>query len=465
MILNHFGVLFPNVKSFSYNVKHYQRQKGAVRFRCRPERDYTMSEPSRDWSIERAVEDMTAIGAFGPGRGFVSFTLDNRHTGQDQFASVVLYGTVTLRDEPDGLRSHQLVIKLKHRTPEMIALCTNDAQFHNEKLFYERIKPFLLDCAQGQDRLPSLCRYFYGRNECGDQAFRDAIVLENECPRGYRCMSGDRKFMDFDHLVVALRTLAKFHGLSYRAKHKASDEFADMVADVKDTHWKDDGSYALPFQVIESLISVCLDRMEERHGGDGRTSRFRAKLSGCGAERLLRTVLVPREPLAVLCHGDFNVNNLLFRYDDHGTPVDALVMDVADVRYVSPAFDLSFFLYMNTDRGTREAHWDALLDEYCAALSECVADVVDVVRVPDRGQVDAEMRRLAFYALVRVSFFMRVMCIERTAFDDVMSFVHKDVEEITRVMLSFGGDRATDLIADVVQHIFDIGAAETVDEL
>jgi hypothetical protein len=168
-----------------------------------------MSEPSRDWSIERAVEDMTAIGAFGPGRGFVSFTLDNRHTGQDQFASVVLYGTVTLRDEPDGLRSHQLVIKLKHRTPEMIALCTNDAQFHNEKLFYERIKPFLLDCAQGQDRLPSLCRYFYGRNECGDQAFRDAIVLENECPRGYRCMSGDRKFMDFDHLVVALRTLAK----------------------------------------------------------------------------------------------------------------------------------------------------------------------------------------------------------------------------------------------------------------
>lgn len=167
--------------------------------------------------MDRLVAGMTDAGAFGPGCTPVSFEPDPRFAGQDQFASTIIYGTLTVLDGRTGSRRrHQLVFKFKHPTPELRAMFQSDKQFHNESLFYERLMPFLLDggapaagqAVHGAAAAPSLCRYFYGRNDCGDKTLQDVIVLENASPQGYR-LSDFRLFLDFDHLVLALRTLAK----------------------------------------------------------------------------------------------------------------------------------------------------------------------------------------------------------------------------------------------------------------
>lgn len=170
-----------------------------------------------DRSMDRLVAEMTDAGAFGPGCTPVSFEPDSRFAGRDQFASTIVYGTVTVLDRATGSRNrHRLVFKFKHPKPELRAMFRNDEQFHNESLFYERLMPLLLDrvptaAAAGQavpSVAPPLCRYVYGRNACGDETLRDVIVLENASPQGYR-LSDHRLFLDFDHLVLALRTLAK----------------------------------------------------------------------------------------------------------------------------------------------------------------------------------------------------------------------------------------------------------------
>lgn len=161
-----------------------------------------------------AVAEMIETGVFGPECRFVSFGLDGQHNGQDQFASSILYGTVTVGNRDCSHRSHRLVFKFKHPVTEVSEFLKNDLQFHNETLFYERILPFLLDCcSQSNDdetANPTLCRYFYGRNDCGDLSNRDMIVLENESIRGYKtAMTNHHLCLDFDHLVVAVRALAK----------------------------------------------------------------------------------------------------------------------------------------------------------------------------------------------------------------------------------------------------------------
>jgi len=161
-----------------------------------------------------AVAKMIETGAFGPDSQFVSYALDGQHTERDQFASSVLYGTVAVEDRDNHQQSYRLVFKFKHPLPEMRDLIKNDKQFYNEILFYERIAPFLLACSSKSDgddpATPSLCRYFYGRNDCGDLAPRDMIVLENESDRGYRsAITEHRLCLDFEHLIVALRSLAK----------------------------------------------------------------------------------------------------------------------------------------------------------------------------------------------------------------------------------------------------------------
>jgi len=150
----------------------------------RAERTENAIMASADRSVDWAMAKMTRAGAFGPDARFVSFALDGRHAERNQFATTVLYGTVTVRDG-DGARAHRLVIKTKHPEPELRRMFKSDLQFGNEILFYGRMAPFLADVTPAHGR-QGFCRYFYGSNCRGDLAHRDVVVLENENPRGYR---------------------------------------------------------------------------------------------------------------------------------------------------------------------------------------------------------------------------------------------------------------------------------------
>lgn len=248
----------------------------------------------------------------------------------------------------------------------------------------------------------------------------------------------------------------RFHSMSYRAKHKNPVAFADMIHKIKEIQWNDENNWFVPCEILIGLFSVALNRLVERCGGeeDERSTRFRREFLN-NVVQTMRRIMEPVEPFAVFCHGDFNRNNMMFLYDDSGLPTDSLPFDMANIRYGSPALDLSFFLYMNTDRPTRDAHWDKLLDIYCAVLAEAVSDVADVVRVPDREQLDVEIRERAFYGLAHVSFFVRHMMEEDKTIQHI-HFIGKTDEEILKFQLSLGGDNANDVIADAIQHFVDI---------
>lgn len=251
----------------------------------------------------------------------------------------------------------------------------------------------------------------------------------------------------------------RFHALSYRAKHADPATFAETIGHFRDTQWNDAGQWLIGDDQLGALLSFYVDRLAERDGweGDERIRRFRADyLNDTG--RAFRTATEPGDgPLTVLCHGDFNRNNLLFRYDDGGGgggPADALALDLATVRYGSPALDLSFFLYLNTDRRFRDEHWDGLMDAYCAALAAAVSDV-PAVSVPGREQLDAEMRDHAFYGLTHVSFFTRIMMEEHKCLD-LNAFIEGGLDEAFSKLLTYGGDRATDRVTDVFQHFLEV---------
>lgn len=208
-----------------------------------------------------------------------------------------------------------------------------------------------------------------------------------------------------------------------------------------------------------------MDKLNERYaglddgGGDNEVEWMRQFQSELLADvmQTMRRMIVPVEPQAVLCHGDFNRNNLLFLYDESDRPVDALAYDMAAVRYGSPAIDLSLFLYLNADRQTRDDHWDELLDAYCATLAMDAGDVP----VPDRDQLDAEMREHGFYGLVHVSYFVHIMLDETKNQLDMQQLLDVDVTQLLNIFLLKGGDRATEWIADALQHFIRCKYANT----
>jgi len=189
-------------------------------------------------------------------------------------------------------------------------------------------------------------------------------------------------------------------------------------------------------------------------GGKYATSLAEVQSMLSGESMTMAEILRPEEPLAVLCHGDFCRNNLLYRYDvATGRPVDVAVLDPAQARYASPAIDLSFFLYMNTSDAERVAHWD----RYVAAYLDGVSDVTPVGRPAPltAADVHAEMRAHGLYGYAHCSFFLPAMV--NTEPPDVQRLTKCTADERIDLINESGGQEADRLLASIVRHMADRG--------
>jgi len=219
--------------------------------------------------------------------------------------------------------------------------------------------------------------------------------------------------------------------------------------DIRDTKFDVDGQWIFKNNALSRFGKRGVDRLLERSGDlyrDNEHLRRFNVLIGDG-DNSLRRALVPRGPFSVLCHGDFNRNNVAFQYDEARHPVNVLMFDFGTPRYGSPALDLSFFFYMNTTQNLRESKWDDLLNAYCLTLAESVPDGV---LVPNRAELDSEMATFAYYGFAHASFFLPYQ-LESNAIDNE----GMDDEETLEWFLQQGGDVGSNLVADIVQHIVD----------
>lgn len=158
-----------------------------------------------DSLINDELQTIVADGAFRKNVSFVSFEQNKDFKATDQFMSTVIFGTILTSDGS----KYSVVIKLKLRDEKFSI--DSDKLFQNEIIMYERFIPLGIASrdAFGSDvDMPSIARYFYGQNKCGQFKEKDLIILENVNTLGYR-LCEERLFLDYNHLVSALEAVAK----------------------------------------------------------------------------------------------------------------------------------------------------------------------------------------------------------------------------------------------------------------
>jgi aminoglycoside/choline kinase family phosphotransferase len=311
-------------------------------------------------------------------------------------ASDMYEAEIHLKDN-NSKNVHIVLVKTMPSNAIVRTIQNSADQFFNESKVFSEIVPLLLQtCSK------SSCRDIKAeRLSCNLSAVYDLfpkcyyvspdpengmIVLQDLRTLGYKIGGDKTMLMDYDHIVLALEGLARYHALSYGTKKKDFERYKHVVTQIRDARrfvrkQAVSNSVTVGYSMfLRHTTMLVLDKFNEIQLEEGglytdKIRRVREKIDNC--TELLRELLAPEEPLSVLCHGDFNRNNMLFRYDSNCRPTGVKFLDFQNPFYASPAIDLSFFLFVNASPKLWANCWDGLFSIYHQTLLDALSEFLN----------------------------------------------------------------------------------------
>ncbi|KAJ9590469.1 hypothetical protein L9F63_016500 [Diploptera punctata] len=372
-----------------------------------------------------------------------------KEKGDDHFTSNTYFINLVIQFEETAPETHAIILKLPPDNVDLQNFIGTDAQFYNEVTIYAETIPAFLEfirkkCELSYNEYDLFPKCYFSKWE----NMKGAVVLQDMRSVGFRVCE-DRIILDYDHCAVVLKALGRFHAISYAMKKLNSSLFHQLTNKFKETLHTEEIFYKI-------TLSRVVEYFERKKEIDEDTfQRFKDHIKE--PLKLFMDLIKPKAPLAVLCHGDFCRNNVLFKYED-GKPCAVKFFDFQMVRYASPVIDISFMCFLNTTSEFRRKHWDEMLFVYHRSLVESLADILgcavaDVEQEYTLEMIRNEFRNYAFFGFMICHFFLPEMV--SSPAERLVHFgdVYKSVEDSAIGCAKIGGDSATALVADMVKDM------------
>ncbi|XP_075227516.1 uncharacterized protein LOC142327975 [Lycorma delicatula] len=385
-----------------------------------------------EWIFPKALES----GCFGENASIESFIIDKSRQVETHFGSEVIFVELNIKEAcKNEIKNYDLVIKVEIQNETFRNIVNATMQFENEILMYDTLLPMLDRNGIVED---IFCKYYYGYVD-QDNPKKDFIILEDLKKKGYR-LSTEKVFLDYEHCSLAMKQLGKFHALSYMKKQYGLSELLPITEKIQDKWTKESlSNFQLMFLLCAKRgIQPLIDRGESVELLKSLLNEYNDILE------LYGNLVRPVEPEAVLCHGDFNRNNILFKYDEYHHPTGLKLIDLQLPRYSSPVIDLSFFLLMNTTHTLRKEHLNDLLDIYKKSLlstasNNCIVPELDFGRV-------------AIYGYIHCSFFLPMMMA-----DSLSETLLEDSHRMAILNSERGGVIETEALVNIIKDLLQFG--------
>ncbi|CAH0763135.1 unnamed protein product [Bemisia tabaci] len=403
-------------------------------------------------------------GGFGDDvEKFVSFE-PNDNKGTDQFCSEPVFGQVVL-EKKTGERFVQPVLVKAQSSAEFPPQEFSDYMFHNEVLFYTRIIPLFRKYDKCNVLSSSFPEFVYGKGTIGQRPTENILVMKDLRQKGFEpCRTPYR--LDEDHLELVLHRLGKFHALSLICKLEDPAGYEAVNSRICAGEYSK-GVCAFGGVVTEEAFRDCMFRgIEPLRNDSDYKDRLADLCANCEEpskwlDKYALTSEPLREPLSVINHGDFHINNMMFKYQDDGKPSEVAFFDLAVIRNATPAVDLSVMFLFGVDPDIIRKCWSNVLHVYHDALSSQMGDHREK---PSFETVELDLRKkgiFAYYILACCS--PKVMDVkeginhppppELEGLDDDQ--LKATIKEHIRELRRRGGTVATELLAEIVRVMID----------
>lgn len=341
--------------------------------------------------------------------------------------------------DTDKKRTVNVVLKKPPAIADMRDVMRTNEQFHNEILFYQRYAKHHEEfprCLLAEEKPPS----------------DSVIVLENViAQRGYD-ISKWKHDVPIEYTMAAFREIARFHAKAYVAKERRGEEFFDFVNGLQEVRYYSESILKV---VYDGTANRSVKYLRER-GYDPRfCDKLEDKLRNTYDDLIMKYVK-PEEPLATLCHGDFTINNTLFK-NENGE-IKCMFIDFALTRYGSPVLDLSTFLCLHCARQVDKSMLDKVLKAYHDSLSRCLEESgVDSEKYSFEALREDYKRKGLFGFFVATFFLPTVMGLGDCSPE---KFIKIDIQNWGSALCEQGGDECSEIMANMLLRLKEFGCLD-----
>ncbi|GBP88121.1 Uncharacterized oxidoreductase dhs-27 [Eumeta japonica] len=212
-----------------------------------------------------------------------------------------------------------------------------------------------------QQCFPSQCRmiiprcYFASNDYC-----KEALVLQNMTSEGYKPYVSNM-FLDLDHVIVSLKSIATFHALSFIVKSNDEDFFNKIANECKPLSEKTNKRF---MEILRDRLTKVIELFESTSYG---CILQKMKIDCAKLIELVGDRGAVKD--TVICHGDIWKENIMFKYENN-KPVSSCLLDYQTARLSSPAFDFLYLITVSCDSTIRRQHMQELIKIYHGFLSD-----------------------------------------------------------------------------------------------
>ncbi|XP_075977895.1 uncharacterized protein LOC142977705 [Anticarsia gemmatalis] len=276
---------------------------------------------------------------------------------------------VTLTGLQNGQKIKRPILIKWH--PDAKSRATFREAYRREIIYYRNIVPKLLEIQRAFKNIEGLKMKFPNCIFTSAEYDKEAIALQGIYENGFRFRNRFHP-MDFTHAVLVMKDLGKLHALSFALAKKYPVEYEEISAMCsKDVQYSVAGPVPNSMKgFYDASVAVVQD------------SNIKRKLKELGPHIL--TVLhkcTLADSFSTICHGDCWTNNIAYKYQGD-RPFEVLFTDSQLTRIASPVTDISYFLYMSTDKRFLDNHYSRILNVYygtlTAVLRQCNLDVNEI---------------------------------------------------------------------------------------
>ncbi|XP_064544307.1 uncharacterized protein LOC135432512 [Drosophila montana] len=353
----------------------------------------------------------------------------------------------------------KLVIKKTPKIlPEVYDSVQFDDLFSNEVGFYIEILPLLQKLSNGRFASP---KYYYSEIKPNS-----ALLILGDFAEDGWSMTKDRFDLSLEHARIAVKYLGKFHGFGYAMKHNHSDRFQELTSKLREGRYAKESlnkewelKHKASLKRAERVVAKYQPQVDKEF-----VRKFQLLLYsyiGYGRQRV-----APREPLAIICHGDYLRNNVAYKYDtdNSGTPLDIMMFDYQTMRLSSPMMDLCVFLALSLLAEVRYNNFDSLFDDYCNALFESYRkhSSISLPAYLNRDDLMKEYIRILPYAVHITCYFLFSLVEPPTVSAEEMFNKELSDLEIIQTALKQGGELVDREIAHQIKELYELSQLHKV---